>query len=107
MTDFPTYHELTNAQIQEEFTKAYDTLIEVQRTTTNIILLAKLSVVSNLILQVKLLSNSWNGIPCLRGQGLEETLLVAQQINAGVSFDSRDFTVHAHRVATGIQLTAV
>lgn len=107
MTDFPTYHELSNAQIQEEFTKAYDTLIEVQQATTNIVMLAKLGVVSNLILQVKLLSNSWNEIPGLRGQGLEPTLLVAQQINAGVSFDSRDFTVHAHRVATGIQLTAI
>ena len=99
---------MNSAETQETLAKAIELLkaeLKVQETKSfNEGNIAQLSIVLLSLESVKLLSESLNSIPGLRGMGLEEALIVAENfINNGVKM--RNISIHHRKVFSGITVT--
>lgn len=106
MTVFPRAADLTVDQIQTELqmaTEKLDVLIS-QTKDTNEVAFLRIQTIRNAVRLVLLLSDSANGIPGLRGIGLENTLLLAQRINSQEKLTVKDFDIKFRILTDSISL---
>lgn len=104
MTDFPIAADLTVEQIQNELTAATDKLDALVDATTDEIAFLRIQTIRNAVRLVTILSASANGIPGLRGIGLENTLLLAQRINVQENLTVKDFDIKFRLLTNSISL---
>lgn len=104
MTDFPSAADLTVAQIQNELLAATDKLNTLIDGITDEVTFLRLQIIRNAVQLVTVLSASANGIPGLRGIGLENTLLLAQRINAQEKLTAKDFDIKFRLLTNSISL---
>jgi hypothetical protein len=72
---------LTNDEIQQNLQKALKIISEAKTVETDEFALAKLEVLHSSLTLVKMVAYSSNGIPCLRGMGIEKAYNTALAIN--------------------------
>lgn len=71
---------MINADTQEVLTQAIEILANVESTTTDDVEAAKITFAKSTLVLFKAYSNSSNGIPALRGLGLEEAIDLATYV---------------------------
>ena len=103
MSDFSSQADMTEEEIQDVFLQAHEKMVALtEKHRNHEVFYPQLLIVTTVIHSVQTLSKSCNGIPGLRGLGLENTLLLCQQILEKDVLNPRDFTLKFREIVNGV-----